>query len=106
MSAASSSPVVHPRPEVVARTASAEEIPKTAKGLHDLAVANGFAAWITYARGTRLGASKVTDSIAVRMHRGDTRLVGLWIDGSFSTGLRSSPMAVLNSKQLTAVVTG
>ena len=43
-------------------------------------------------------------SVAVRMTRGDERLVGLWEDNAFRCGLRMSPFGRLNSRELTALV--
>jgi hypothetical protein len=44
-------------------------------------------------------------SIAVRLRRGDQRLVALWEDGKFRTALRAKPLGKLNSRELAAVVT-
>ena len=46
----------------------------------------------------------VVDSIAIRLARGDVRLVGLWSDGTFTAGLRRSPLSRLTARELIAAI--
>lgn len=46
----------------------------------------------------------VVSSVAVRFARGDVRLVGLWTDGSYDTGLRDKPFRRLNARELIAAI--
>lgn len=50
------------------------------------------------------GRLLVVDSIAVRLRRGGARAVGLWHDGKFVCGVTASPVAVLTSSRLRALV--
>jgi hypothetical protein len=78
-----------PEPEVWARPARLAEIPKTARTLMALGTLHGWRVETTYARGTYATRStaRVVDSIAVRMRRGNLRLIGIWHDRKFHTGL-------------------
>jgi hypothetical protein len=78
-----------PEPEVWARPATAGEMPRNAIALRHVAELTGWRVDVTYARGTYATRStaRVVDSLAVRMRRGDVRLVGIWHDGKFHTGL-------------------
>lgn len=81
-----------PEPGVRARTALESEIPRGAKLLRNAAVAGGWRARVTYARGPYLTAGgkwtgRITDSIAVRMRHPDGRAaVAVWIDGKTEYG--------------------
>ena len=80
---------VIPPPEVWSRPARLAEIPKTARTLMAFGTLHGWRVETTYARGTYATRStmRVVDSIAVRMRRGDARLVGVWHDRKFAVGL-------------------
>jgi hypothetical protein len=78
-----------PEPEVWARPAKRSEVPRTALTLIAFAKLHNWHVEVTYARGTYAtrATARVVDSIAVRMRRGNMRLIGIWHDGKFHTGL-------------------
>lgn len=75
-------PPPHPAPEVVARRANVEEIPRGAQAVVNLAERNGWTVRALYARGTAPGrAAKVVDLVALQI-QGDTAFfVATWEDG-------------------------
>jgi hypothetical protein len=88
-----------PEPEVWARPARLAEIPKTARTLMALGTLHGWRVETTYARGTYATRStaRVVDSIAVRMRRGNMRLIGIWHDGKFGAGLAGAARVNLST---------
>lgn len=77
-----------PPPEVTSRDRVEGPVPKAAQALARLAVAHGWAVRVTYARGPRVHSThgtvtRIADSIAVRMRRGEQRAVAFWTDGKF-----------------------
>lgn len=71
--------VCHLAPEVTARLASRDEIPKVAQTLATLATSHGWEATVTYARGTLPTTQpRLVHSVAVRMRRGHQKAVAVW----------------------------
>jgi hypothetical protein len=79
------------------------DIPANALRLEHKAREHGWTASHTCAHGAING--KEIDSVAVRLCKGDVRLVALYEDGRFRTALRQSPFGRLGSRELTALVT-
>ena len=83
-------PPDHPLPEVSRRAAQSAEVSTSASVLAEAATADGWAVQLTFARGARLdrygNPGKVTDSLAVRLSRGNRRAVATFLNGSFKTG--------------------
>lgn len=72
--------VDHPAPEVMAREATPDEIPKTAATLARIATESGWEVSVTYARGTTYSDHpKLVHSIAVRMRREGQRAAAAWM---------------------------
>ena len=77
-----------PAPEVLARRATNEEIPRGAWLVVRLAETCGWSVIATYARGTAPGRPpRVVDSLALRMRRGPRRAVGVWEDRRFTMAI-------------------
>jgi hypothetical protein len=103
----------HPAPEVPQRPAAEAEKPAAARLLASRAAQNGWNVEVTFARGTTLAAhgtpGRVVNSCCVRMQRDALRVVGIWHDGKFSTGLMQLDGArgtlKLKARELTALVT-
>ncbi len=91
-------------PEIPCRLAATDEIPRSAHTLMNKAQAAGWTVCATFARGTDIKGRrhKVVDSVAVRLRRGGSSLVALWIDGKFDCAL--APFRRMNSHQLKAEV--
>ena len=79
-----------------------DEVPATARRLESKAREAGWIVTTTCTSGAIKG--RELRSVAVRLTRGDERLVGLWEEGSFRCGLRLSPFGRLSSRELTALV--
>lgn len=78
----------HPAPEVPARPATDDEIPRGARPVLELARGHGWHVVPTYARGTRMGrVLRVVDSLALRMHAANRYAVATWVDGRFTAGV-------------------
>lgn len=72
--------VEHPAPEVMAREAAPDEIPKTVATMAKLAQEAGWEVSVTYARGTTYSTQpKLVHSVAVRMFRNGQRAVAAWV---------------------------
>jgi hypothetical protein len=85
-------------PEVWARPATADEIPRGARAVVKAAEAAGWAVTVTYARGTYVFAKKpaaVVDSVLLRMAHGDRRAAAHWLDGGFDDAYVWSPAHTL-----------
>jgi len=84
-----------PLPEVLARPAADDEVPKTARALYDLAIEHGWYGSITYSRGpiahARTGKFlRMVDAICVRLARQldprtMQRVAAGWLDGKFES---------------------
>lgn len=110
----------HSAPEVGARPARDEEIPRGARSIITLAEKHGWAVGVSYARGTdsvgRRPPFKVVDSIVVRgnlfTRAGEywlhSKLSAHWIDGKFAAGLviggPESYWSTVTSRQLRAFI--
>jgi len=83
----------HPAPEVTARLATVDEIPRSVALLKERAEKAGWRAWVTYARGTLTKDThgvrnrRVVDSIAIRLRHPDGRgAVAIYHDGKAEYG--------------------
>jgi hypothetical protein len=91
--------VQHPLPEVRARQAAPDEIPRGAGTIAKVAERCKWTVKVTYARGTSLTAGgkpgKVVDSVLVRMVRTDgdgyAHAVATWVDGKFDLAYVGRP---------------
>jgi hypothetical protein len=79
-----------------------DTIPAAAKRLEAKAQSRGWTTRLTRVHGQFNG--KDIDSVALRMRRGEVRLAATWENGAFRTGLRSRPLARLNSRQIIALI--
>lgn len=90
------------------RLAHADEVPASAKRLVKLATEHGWDSETYFSRGTRLAAKKASDNLTVRMTKDARRLVGVWVNQAFNTGLvgvqGQQLMVTLSSKALTTAV--
>jgi hypothetical protein len=77
-------------------------IPTSATRLARKAEQHGWTVRTTATRGTWRGGQ--IDSVAVRLRRGEQRLVALWYDGAFRCALQRSPLARFSSRELKALV--
>lgn len=84
------------------RTANPDELPQTAAALVANACRCGWSTWSTYADNP--AGEKPVSSIAVRLSKGDERLVAVWEDGLFRSGLRRSPLARLKFGEIKSLV--
>jgi hypothetical protein len=82
----------HVAPEVAARPATVDEIPRMARALAACAREHDWTVLVTYARGTTLPTRSqpcgmVVESIAVRMARASEAAAAVWIDGRFCSAM-------------------
>ena len=105
-----------PEPEVRARPATDEEIPRGAKPMVKLAEANGWEYRVRYARGTlpigglQWNPGHVVDGVALFARRGDFHLVAAWFEGKFDccwvASANRKDITKVNSTDLRRVLAG
>lgn len=83
-------PLLVPPPEISSREPYHFAVPSSARLLAKLAAANGWRVAVTYARGPRVHSTtgkvtRVVDSIAVRLQRGDQVALAFWTAGKFES---------------------
>ena len=96
-----------PEPVVAARDASCDEVPKPAKKLSDVALANGWAVRVVYAR-----SASYVESVTVRCRRGEAWAIGCWrcpmpsppmkLRWSWAWGVVGNSPRVVGARELTA----
>lgn len=92
-----------PAPEVLARPAVAEELPRNAIKLAKHAAGHGWASDAWYSRGQGMGV-RVVDQVAVRFRRNGHTLVAFWHDGRTVGIVSKDPLVVMNVKEATAAL--
>lgn len=78
----------HRAPEVPFTVVDYQTLPRAARTLSGLAGRWGWTVWLTYAKGWTLGSkrspSRLAESYAVRLRKGDIRAVVVWGDQSLT----------------------
>jgi hypothetical protein len=102
-----------PEPEVPAREALSDEIPRAALRFAAKAEEAGWAVRVIYSRGASPQGrdwtpGPVVDAVVVRCHRQGEALRGYWSDGKFVAGYRGTHrlgLERLGARELTAALT-
>ena len=98
-----------PAPEVLARTATDDEAPRSARTLARKARGAGWTVRVVYSRGPdvtqgRGWTGRVVDAVTVRMSRGGERVVACYVAGKFESSpyvAEDGELAVLGYRDLT-----
>ncbi len=101
-----------PRREDMITLTLDDQMPANARKLWTAGLEHGWKVWATRAHKTNDDGS-VVNSVAVRLHKGCpahghygcSHVVGVWVDGKFSSGLRMRPFGRLGARELVKVVT-
>lgn len=82
-----------------------DEMPTTARRLWKTALEHDWQVWATSAEVEQGWRGKPCSSVAIRLRKGSVRLVAVWENGRFTSGLRQAPFGKLGARELMTVVT-